>query len=515
MSLKCLILSVLLCASAAFVSAQKPNILFITMDDMNWDSLGSYGSVVEDISPHMDSLAARGMRFHHAFVQSPTCTPSRNVINTGRYPHVSGMHGFYSVEFSHNTVPEYLREAGYFTGTAQKVADSTPTNDFDRYWDYYSSVPTQKARTPAEYADAFEATVAGASEAGKPFYAAINVKDPHLPFYNGPKMREVPNKWDQTAPSRIYGPEEVPVPGFLQGHRAFAQEVADYYSTVRRGDDCVGAVLEVLRERGLEETTIIIFLSDHGMSMPFAKSTLYPAGVRTPWIVVWPGVTEPGTLDTRHMISTIDFMPTILEIIGTPIPGELEGRSLVPILRGERQSERNRVFVELNENPNATIRPTRGIYTPDFVYIFSPWSNAERVATMEARWFRSWATMAQLAKESPLFQQRFDFLKYRTKEELYAYTTDPNALNNLIDNPHYQDLVEQLRGELGAWMERTDDYVLTALEGRKNSEAVNAFHAKHQAIANTRAQDTEWKRARNKHGPTEGHSNYYDPKRDH
>ncbi|MCC5834224.1 MAG: sulfatase [Opitutales bacterium] len=507
----CLLLLLFLCASAAIASAQKPNILFITMDDMSWDSMGSYGSAVDGISPHMDSLAARGMRFHHAFIQSPTCTPSRNVINTGRYPHVSGMQGFYSVNFPHNTVPQYLREAGYFTGIVQKVPDATPTNDFDRYWDYHKIIPTQRARTPKEYANAFESMVTGARDKGKPFYAMVNMDDPHLPFFNGPKTHEEKDIWDQTPPSRIYSPEEVPVPGFLHKNPAFAEEVADYYSTVRRGDDSVGAVLDVLRRHGLEDDTIIIFLSDHGISMPFAKSSLYPAGVRTPWIVVWPDVTEPGYLDTEHMISAIDFMPTILDITGLQIPEELEGRSIVPLLKGEKQADRDRVFVQLDENPNATVRPIRGIYTRDFLYIFTPWSNGERVATMEARWYRSWATMAQLAEQGSVFEERFKFLKYRTTEELYAYSTDPYALNNLIDNPHYEKLADQLRGEMEAWMVRTGDYLLPALRDRKCSETLEALHQKWQAIAFERAKDTEWKRARNHHGSTEGNTKYFDP----
>lgn len=257
---------------------------------------------------------------------------------------------------------------------------------------------------------------------------------------------------------------------------------------------------------------MIIFLSDHGMSMPFAKSSLYPAGVRTPWIVVWPGVVAPGTIDIEHMISAIDFMPTILEVANVPAETELEGLSIVPLLKGRQQGDRDRVFVQLNENPNADLRPIRGIYTRDFVYIFSPWSNGERVATKESRWYRSWATMEQLAGENTLFKERFDFLKHRTVEELYAYSSDPDALNNLIDNPHYRKLADQLRSELESWMIRTGDYVLPALQNWESPEALEAFQQKQQALAYERARDTEWKRAKNHHGPTEGHSNYYDPK---
>lgn len=496
-------------AFAGLPGSQQPNILFITADDLNWDSVGVYGSPVENITPHIDSLATDGMRFQHAFVNSSACTPSRNVMQTGQYPHNSGVRGFYSVVFPEPTLPEVLRDAGYFTGIAQKVPDSTPTNDFGRYWNYYRKFPTERDRTPAAYGAAFEQIMSGADRANRPFYAVINITDPHLPFYGGPTTQE--GNWDQTPPSRIYGPEEVPIPGFLPQEAAFGQEVADYYNSVRRADDCVGAVLDALEARGLREETIIIFLSDHGMSFPFAKSNLYPDGVRTPWIVVWPGISEAGHVDNEHMISTIDLMPTVLEMAGIPAPDSLPGRTLVPLIHGESQSGRDRVFVELNENPNADVRPSRGIYTKDFVYIFSPWSDGERVALFESRWYRSYATFAALAKRNPEIRARFDFLMHRKVEELYKYTSDPHALNDLIDNPQYAGVLDDLRGELADWMERTDDYVLPAFASLEDPAALERFMAKEDAMALERSLDTEWKRWRNRSGTTGGDRDYYDP----
>lgn len=503
-----LILSLGLCL-CAYTAHGKPNILFLTMDDMNWDSVGCYGSTVEDISPNIDVLAARGMRFQHAFIQSPICTPSRNVLQTGRYPHESGVQGFFSVKFPHMTVPELLRDQGYYTGIVQKLPDSTPTNDYDRYWDFHKSLPKEVYRNPPAYAAAFQEILNGAKAESKPFYAVVNIVDPHLPFYRGPKTYE--GVWDQTPPSREYGPDEVPIPGFLPQSREFAQEVADYYCTVKRGDDAVGTVMQKLHASGLQQNTIIVFLSDHGMSMPFAKSHLYPAGVRTPWIVVWPGVAEPGYIDTEHMISAIDFMPTIMEMVGLPEPEGLEGRSIVPLVRGGTQANRHYVFVELNENPNADVRPMRAVYSKDFCYIFSPWSNGERVATMEARWYRSWGTMGKLAEQDEVTRERFDFLKHRTLEEMYAYTTDPYALNNLIDNPSYEKVADVLRSILEDRMTRTQDYCLTAFHARKTPEALDTFMRIESDKAMERAKDTEWKRWRNKAGPAEGHTRYYDP----
>ena len=496
----------------ALIASDKPNILFITMDDMNWDSMGAYGCLVENISPHMDSLAERGMRFQHAFVNSPVCGPSRNIMQTGCYPHVSGVRGFYSVVFPERTVPELLRKEGYYTGILQKVPDSTPTNDYPRYWNSYNTLPKATYRTPTAYGKAFETILKAAKKQGKPFYAVINVIDPHLPFYRGPKTME--GEWDQTPPSKIYNAGEVPVPGFLPQSSNFDQEVADYYCSVKRGDDCVGAVLDVLKTHDLEARTIIIFLSDHGMSFPFAKSTLNPAGVRTPWIVVWPGVAEPGYVDTEHMISTIDFLPTIMDMTGAAIPAGLEGRSIVPLVKGERQAGRDYVYVEFNENPNADVRPARGVYTRDFAYIFNPWSNGKREAVMESRWYRSYSTFAKLAASDTAIAKRFDFLNYRSVEELYNYTSDPNALNNLIDNPSFGSIRKHLTEKLEARMQRTNDYVLEAFAKRNDPDALEAFMAKEDKQALERSIDTEWKRWRNRSGPTDGHTKYHDPAND-
>jgi len=489
----------------------RMNILFLTMDDMNWDSVHCYGSTVEDISPHIDSLAERGMRFQHAFVTSPVCTPSRNAFQTGCYPHVSGVHGFYSVVFPRKTVAEHLKEAGYYTAIVQKVPDSTPSNNWPKYWDYQRQLPKPVYRTPSAYAEAFAEMADGAARAGKPLYANVNVIDPHLPFYRGPKTLK--GEWDHTPPSRAYAADEVPIPAFLPQDRAFAQEVADYYSTVKRGDDCVGAVLGVLRDRGMVDNTIIIFISDHGMSMPFAKANLTPAGVFTPWIVVWPGVVEQGSRDTKHMVSAIDYLPTVLEMAGIPIPEGLEGRTMVPLLKGGTQTGRNRVFVEYNENPNADIRPMRGIYTEDYVYIFNPWSDGKREALMECRWYRSYGTFAGLAKDNEAVRQRFQFLKHRTVEEMYAYKTDPDAMHNLIGDPKYAEIIDALRTELADRMTRTGDYVLAAFKARKDPRTLEAFMAAEDKKALERSKGTEWKRWRNRSGPTGGHSTLYQPTR--
>jgi N-sulfoglucosamine sulfohydrolase len=354
--------------------------------------------------------------------------------------------------------------------------------------------PPSSARSVDSFRESFTQLIAGAKAEGKPFYANVNVKDPHLPFYRGDLTKK---GFDQTPPSRHLSPDEVTIPGFLPQHDNFRQEVTDYYNTVRRGDDCVGEVLQVLEESGLQDNTLIIFLSDHGMSFPFAKSNLYPNGVRTPWIMVWPVKIKPGVVDAENMVSAIDLMPTVLDATDTPAPGPLAGRSLLPLLNGESQEGRDHVFVEHNEGPSADPRPMRAIHTKNYVYIFNAWGTGDYHAVFESRWWRSYATFSQLAKrgpEMPDAAQRFDFLMYRTVEELYDVQNDPHALNNLIDDPKYADVADGLRARLQMWMEATNDYALEGFLVRDDIEKLGAFMEKTVADSKDRSLRLEWKR---------------------
>ncbi len=118
------------------------------------------------------------------------------------------------------------------------------------------------------------------------------------------------------------------------------EELALYYTSVRRADDAVGAILDALKKSGENENTIVFFLSDHGMPLPFAKTQLYHHSTRTPLIVRWPGVVQPETVDDRHMVSAIDFLPTFCDMVHAPHPDELQGTSFLPLLQGKDQKGR-------------------------------------------------------------------------------------------------------------------------------------------------------------------------------
>ncbi|MCA9056767.1 MAG: sulfatase-like hydrolase/transferase, partial [Planctomycetaceae bacterium] len=164
----------------------------------------------------------------------------------------------------------------------------------------------------------------------------MNISDPHKPFYaEGRRGETIP---DDNVPTHVFQPGDVPIPGFLFDDPVVRKELAHYYSSVRRADDCVGEILKALDKSGHREDTIILFLSDHGMPLPFAKTQLSHHSTHTPLVVVWPGVTQPGAVDKTHMVSAVDLLPTLLEMLGIEHPGKMDGRSFAPLLRGEPQN---------------------------------------------------------------------------------------------------------------------------------------------------------------------------------
>ncbi|MBB6462632.1 sulfatase-like hydrolase/transferase [Flammeovirga kamogawensis] len=482
---------ILILTPYAAKSQERPNVLFLTSDDLNFDSIGAYGAKVKNTTPNIDKLSEEGMLFQHAYVQAPNCCPSRNVFHTGNYSHNSGVEGFFSVDFPQATLPEALRNNGYFTGIIQKVVDSAPTNNSKKYWDYVASFENINSRTANKYKVAFEELLQEAKTSNKPFYASVNVQDPHLPFYRGEDTKD---GFDKNPPSLIYHQDDIPIHPVLPQYDNFKEEMTDYYNTVRRGDDCIGDILKVLEDAGMMSNTLIVYISDHGMAFPFVKSNLYPQSVKTPWIVVWPNEVKAGEIDTKHMISAIDMMPTILEATNTEVPGPLAGSSLLGVLKGEVEEDREYVFVEHNEGPTAEPRPMRAVHSKDFVYIFNAWGTGDYLATMECRWYRSYATYITLSKEHDEIKERVDFLNYRTVEELYDVKNDPYSKHNLINDPEYAEVLEDLRTRMENWMRTTNDFALEGYLVKDDTTKLKAFMEERIEISQERATRLEWKR---------------------
>ena len=467
----------LICITAIFAAslqAAPVNMLIITVDDMSADSVGVFGCKLPGTTPNMDQFAAQRLRFAHAHVQVGNCMPSRNVMFSGRYPHNNKVEGFYQVKnpgWPH--MADLMKKAGYYTGIRGKVTHSTPYHPYD--WDINLDTLPDGTQAHIKNAESYGISTAHGIEqakvAGKPFCLVVNVSDPHKPFWSKPRG----GGRDTNVPSRIYKADEVPVPGFLFDDLQVRTELALYYSSVRRADDCVGKILGALEASGTMKNTVVMFFSDHGMPLPFAKTQLYHHSTHTPWMVRWPGITNAGTVDRKHKISAVDLLPTMLDIGSIAHPKGFDGRSLLPLLKGQSQKNRDLAIKEYNENAGASRDPMRGVQTKQYLYLFNPWSNGERVFATATTGTATFRRMAALASSDKHLAARLDLYKHRVPEELFDVAKDPDCLHNLIDNPKHQAALRELRGELEDWMKRTNDPMLAVFQKREDADLREAY----------------------------------------
>ena len=475
--------------SCSLSQADTPNLLVITVDDMSCDSAGVFNGVIPDLTPNMDQLASEGLRFEMAHVQVGNCYPSRNVMFSGRYPHSSGVEGFYQVQNNYPVFCDVMQKAGYYAAIRGKVSHSTPFQPYR--WDIDLTInedgSKEHIKDVASYGRSLERGITLAKQVNKPFAININISDPHKPFWF---------KGDPHGVSKIYSPEESPIPGFLFDDPVVREELALYYTSVRRADDALGAILDALNASGEKETTIVVFLSDHGMPLPFAKTQLYHHSTRTPLIIRWPGVTQPGTVDDLHMVSAIDFLPTFCDMLHAPHPEGLQGTSFEPLLQGKVQTERTAVFKEYNENAGGNRHPMRGVETPEYLYLFNPWSDGEDIMRTATQGTKTYKRMKELAPASEEIRQRLDLFEHRVVEELYNVQEDPDCLVNLIDSKSHQNVLEDMRNRLKNWMKETSDPALVAFEGRESEAIRRAYVDKSQEESNAR------RAARRKNKPT-------------
>ena len=461
-------------------AAKRPNIVFITVDDMNCDSIGVFGCPVKGTSPHIDRLAGQGMRFQYAHVQAANCMPSRNVMHSGRYPHTSGVEGFYPVQTDIPILPGVLKANGYFVGIKGKVSHSTPQSPWD--WDLAEQKLERRGatRSPKSFSDFITNAVGQARAANKPFYLSVNATDPHKPFFGEEKSKAA--GYDDFPPSRLFPEKDIPIPKFLPDLPIVRTEVKQYYDCVRRADDCVAATLKALKDSGEADNTVVMFLSDHGMPFPFAKTNVYHHSTRTPWLVRWPGHVKPGSVDTQHMISAVDFMPTVLDIVGIEHPSGLEGMSFLPVLLGKKQAGREYVIKEYNENSGRMRHPMRCVETRTYCYIFNPWADGERRFRTATQGTRTYKRMVELAPTDKKIAARLRLFDYRVLEELYDVENDRDSLHNLIKSPKHQAELDKLRKILDDWMVRTKDPCLEAFRNRENPEALKAYMLKQDEL---------------------------------
>ena len=321
----------------------RPNILLVHCHDLG-RYLHCYGAGTVQ-TPNLDAFAARGVRFSHAFCTAPSCSPSRASMFTGRYPHSNGVLGLTHANFAWDLYPDELHlgqvlaEAGYATAAVGVIHETHSGPERCGYADY----------DPASYASAAtDAAIARLQcfhrEAARPFFLSVGFIEPH----RLPNPRP-PHDATFTAPhiraDRTLGVE---VPGYLRDTTGTRQDLAGLQGSVRHVDTQAGRLLSVLDDLGLAGNTLVIFTTDHGIAMPRAKCSLYDPGIgialmlRLPARAGW-----HGGITHDAMISNVDYMPSILDLLGLPIPANVQGRSFVALLDGREASPRDEIFAEM------------------------------------------------------------------------------------------------------------------------------------------------------------------------
>ncbi len=447
-----------LLASLAFtvaaMAADRPNIVFIIADDMNWNDCGAYGNPVVR-TPNIDQLAKDGMLFRHAYLTANSCSPSRSSIITGRYPHNTGAEQLHwPLPSASVTFVEKLKKAGYYTAAAGKwhLGDGVK----DRFDDIFEAsmagfiLPTGDGKEPPKMiakapsgCEAWIPTLKNRPK-DKPFFLWLAALDPHREYEDG-------------ALDPPHQASEVLVPPHLPDTPEVREDLRLYYDEIGRLDQYVGKVVAELERQGVSDETLILFITDNGRPFPRDKTSLYDGGIRTPWIVKWPDRVTAGTV-SQSLVSAVDIAPTFLAAAGVaPVP-VFTGVSFLSILADPTVAVRKYVFAE--DHWHDYEDHGRSIGTQRYKLIRNSYPDLPATPSADAGRSLTWQAMLKLNANGGLTPvQQACFQAPRPEFELYDLVNDPNELRNLIGVPELQPVADRLKSELAAWGERTGDYL--------------------------------------------------------
>jgi arylsulfatase A-like enzyme len=359
----------------------RPNILFIMADDHTTQAISCYGGIFADKAKtvNVDRIAEEGMRFTNAFCTNSICSPSRATILTGTYSHVNGLYRLgQSFDTTHLTSTRVLHEAGYQTAVFGKWHLRCTPTDFDEYM----VLPVQGRYQDPQFhepgSDSLVTKVGWCDDiiADRTMEFLRN-RDRDKPFFVMCQFKSTHDPWAARSPyDTLFSDEEMPVPdnllddyegradparittlkleymnqGTYRHHRMegademtqrehiYQQYIRSFLQCGRVLDENVGRVLDFLEEEGLDEHTIVIYTADQGHFLGehgfFSKRFMYEEAMRVPLIVRYPGHVEAGS-DNSDLVANIDFAPTIISIAGLPVPGEMQGKSILPLLEGQ------------------------------------------------------------------------------------------------------------------------------------------------------------------------------------
>ena len=424
-------------ATTAAFAADRPNILWLTSED-NGPNYGCFGDKYA-VTPNIDALAARGIRFKRAWSNAPVCAPARTCLISGRWAPADGaehMRSLVPMPASHKMYAQILREAGYYCTNNSKEdynLDRAEVNGKDAVWDESSGKAHYKNRA-----------------ASQPFFAIFNDQITHES-----QIRRRPH-------TLIHDPAKAPLPPFHPDTPEVRHDWAQYYDNITTMDTGVGKKLAELEAAGLADDTIIMLYGDHGAGMPRFKRWPYNTGLQVGLIMYFPEKWKhlapknyaPGAA-SEELVQFIDLAPTLLSIAGVKPPAFMQGRAIC----GSHPAATPNNFIHgfrgrMDERYDCVRSTTDGRY----VYVRQlmphlPYGQYLNYMFQQAT-TRVWSDLFTAGKVDEL-QSRF--WKPKPSEELYDLQNDPWETKNLVDSPAHAGDLERLRAAQDAWLLETRD----------------------------------------------------------
>ncbi len=451
----------------------QPNILIVTTHDSG-RHVGCYGTPTVR-TPNIDALAADGLLFENMFATAPICSPSRGSLLTGQYPQTNGLLGIaggrWQWEFDdyRRHLSWILREAGYLTAM---IGLQHETEDIDRLGfedlsgygvdaggEGQSMLPGWpvggRGLSAAEVAERTARFLRRASGQSRPFFAQVGFFETHTPYaYAGCEPDDALGVWMPPYALRpgVHAWAKdlnrcVDDPAFARRHLAALQ------GSMCKVDDAVGRIMQALRESGCEDNTLVLFNTDHGVELPGAKWTLYDPGLAIAFILRWPAAGVGGGGRCPWLLSNVDFLPTLLEMLGMEAPHDLVGKSFAAALRPPEDTRQ--------------LRPPR--------------------EEIHACWVDGLNFMVRTERHKlirNLFPEADSTGRRQPPHELYDLALDPLERVDVAAEPAYAAVLRELCGRLDRWLQSVDDPALAGpLAAADLPEAVNAYRQRRQRDA--------------------------------
>jgi N-sulfoglucosamine sulfohydrolase len=409
------------------MSPPRPNILYLHSHDTG-RYVQPYG--VQVPTPNIQSLADQGVLFRQAFCAAPTCSASRACLLTGQYGHANGMLGLahrgWSLNDYRHHIVHTLHEAGY---TSTLIGEQHISKEPDVIgYDEVMKIPTSRVESVAPLAmEVLKRTH------DRPFFLSVGFFETHREFL---------------GPGSIGDAHYSEGPPNLPDHPDVRQDIAGFKASARSLDQGVGMVLNQLEASGLDEDTLVIFTTDHGMPFPNAKATLYDRGLGVMLILRGARPFAGGHVNDQ-LVSHLDLYPTVCDHLELERPAWLQGVSLLPMLRGDTAAVRDEIHAgstwHAAYEPQRCVRTTRHKYIRKYGDRRTPvLPNTDDGPSKDLLLANGWAE------------------REIAPEQLYDLLYDPNEAHNLAGDPTCAGVLDDLRARMARWQEATGDPFLTA-----------------------------------------------------